>query len=409
MQRLTAPARRQAYAARLEDLPHRFREDLNAFIAELRGDAATVFRRIREGNTPRLGTRPRRQSTINARVFAIRQAAGLLANKGIDLASLRSLRDLVQPLERVEIVLEALAQRRKLSDGAENKLRGAQIAQVAGTLLQAGKFVALGESELSTLRDFVSLVTNRDRGMSQKNFERMQELSQPHARALLLHLPQQLMHRAKLEGAPTKDAARLALLAAAIEILLVAPLRRGTLLSLELDRTIIRSGTSRNPVIELKIPGSNTKNGQPVPRRLPEASAKLVCAYLDNFRPLIAHADNRALFPSHDGRGTRGENSLTYAIGREIEASTGVKCTPHIFRHVAAERYLRRRPGAYEEFRHVLSNRSAEGTHRHYAVLEATAASERFDNIILEDRREAKLITLADRKSKIRKKGGRNE
>ncbi len=379
------------------------------FVAELAGDIGNIFRRIREGDAPRLGTRPRRKTTINARVFAIRQAAGLLASHGTDLASLRSLRDLVQPLERVEIVLEALAQRRKLSDGAEDALRGSCLSQVCTTLLQVGKFAGLDETDLSKLRAFNSRVTSRARGMSRKNYERMEELSRPRTRAVLLNLPMNLMQRARLEGELSKDAARLALLAAAIEILLVAPLRRGTLLSLELDRTIIRSGTSRNPVIELRIPGSNTKNGEHIPRRLPEASAKLVCTYLDTFRPLIAHADNRALFPSHDGRGARGENSLIYAIGRKIEASTGVKCSPHNFRHVAGDRYRRRRPGAYQEFCHILSNRCAESTHRHYAVLEATAASERFDNIILEDRREAKLITLADRKSTIRKKGGRNE
>lgn len=408
-QRLTAPARRRTYAAQIEDLPQSFSEDLNKYTAALSGDVGNIFRRIREGNAPRLGTRPRRAATINARVFAIRQAAGLLANNGTDLASLTSLRDLVQPLERVEIVLEALAQRRKLSDGAKDELRGSHLSLVTGTLLQVGKFVGLEEAELNKLREFNALVTRRDRGMSRKNYERMDELSRPHARALLLNLPKEFMRRAKLEGAPTKDAARLALLAAAIEMLLLVPIRRQTLLSLELGTTIIRSGTRRAPVIELKIPGANTKNGEHIPRRLPETSTKLICDYLDVYRPIIAHNDNRALFPSQDGLGVRSENGFTHAVTQEVEAVTGVKCSPHIFRHVAAERYLRRRPGAYEEFRHVLSNRSAEGTHRNYAVLEAQAASERFDNIILEDRREARLITLADRKSTIRKKGGRVE
>lgn len=406
---LTAPARRQTYAARLDDLPQSFREDLNKFAAELRGDGGSVFRRIREGNAPRLGTHRRRAATINARVFAIRQSAGLLASNGIDLAKLVSLRDLVQPLERVEIVLEALAERRKISDGAEDQLRGSHLAQVTATLVQVGKFVALEESELSKLRTFNSLVTSRDRGISRKNYERMAELSQPHARALLLHSPTQLMRRAKLEGTPTKEAARLALLAAAIEMLLVVPIRRHTLLSLELGKTIIRSGTRRCPVIELKIPGANTKNREYIPRSLPEESAKLICEYLDMYRPLIAHADNCALFPSHDGRGVRSENGLTYAIRQEVEAVTGVRCSPHIFRHVAAERYLRSRPGAYEEFRHVLSNRSAEGTHRHYAVLEAQAAATRFDEIVHEDRRAARLIALTGRKKAIRKKVGGHE
>ena len=138
-------------------------------------------------------------------------------------------------------------------------------------------------------------------------------------------------------------------------------------------------------------------------------SAKIICEYLDFYRPLIAHPENRSLFPSHDGHGTRSKNSLTYAIGKEVEASKGVKCSPHNFRHVAGERYLRNRPGAYEEFRHILSNRCAEGTHRHYAVLEAQAAATRFDEIVHEDRRQARLIALAGRKTTIRKKVGGHE
>jgi len=407
--RLTAPVRRATYAASLEELSPSFREDLDRFSAELSGDLGSIFKRIRQGNAPRLGTHRRRAATIKARVFAIRQAAGLLANSGIDLASLNSLRDLVQPLDRVEIILEALAHRRRLSDCAEDQLRGSHLSQVTATLVQVGKFVGLEDADLNKLRDFNSLVTSRDRGMSRKNYERMAELSQPHARALLLHLPTQLMRRAKLEGAPTKDTARLALRAAAIEMLLVVPIRRQTLLSLELGKTIIRSGSRRGPVIELKIPGANTKNREYIPRSLPRASAKLLCEYIDVYRPLIAHAENCALFPGHDGHGTRSENAFTHAVTQEVEAVTGVKCSPHIFRHVAAERYLRKRPGAYEEFRHVLSNRSAEGTHRHYAVLEAQAAATRFDEIVHEDRRHAKLAFAGDQKSKLRKKVGGHE
>jgi integrase len=407
--RLTAPVRRATYAASLEELSPSFREDLDRFSAELSGDVGSIFKRIRQGNAPRLGTHRRRAATINARVFAIRQSAGLLASNGIDLATLVSLRDLVQPLERVEIVLEALAQRRKISDGAEVELRGSHLAQVTATLVQVGKFVGLEDADLNKLRDFNSLVTSRDRGMSRKNYERMAELSQPRARALLLNLPKELMRRAKLEGTPTKEATRLALRAAAIEMLLVVPIRRQTLLSLELGKTIIRSGTRRCPAIELKIPGANTKNSEYIPRSLPEASARLLCEYIDVYRPLIAHAENCALFPGHNGRGTRSENAFTHAVTQEVEAVTGVKCSPHIFRHVAAERYLRKRPGAYEEFRHVLSNRSAEGTHRHYAVLEAQAAATRFDDFVHEDRRAARLIVRAGRKTTIREKVGGHE
>jgi integrase len=406
--RLTAPARRQAYAVQLQDLSSSFCQDLQRFQAALSGNASAILQQIREGNAPRLGTRPRREATIKARVFAIRQAAGLLAINGTVLGKLTSLRDLVQPLERVEIVLKSLAQRRKLPDDSGEALRGSHLAQVAATLLQVGKFVGLAEQELQTLREFNAAVSIRDRGMSPKSYQRMSELAQPRARAILLNLPQELLRRAKLEDPTSKDAARLALLAAAIELLLVVPVRCGTLLSLELNRSVIRSGSRRAPVIHLQIRGAHTKNGNYIPRRLPEMTTKILGEYIDFFRPQIAAPNNYALFPSADGLGRRSNSGIAQAIGKEVEAATGVRCSIHIFRHLAAEAYLRHRPGAFDEFRHILGNRCAESTHRHYAVLEASAAAERFDQLILRERTQTKLLSLASRQSVASKKVRRN-
>jgi integrase len=236
----------------------------------------------------------------------------------------------------------------------------------------------------------------------------MSELAQPRARAILLNLPQELLRRAKLEDPTSKDAARLALLAAAIELLLVVPVRCGTLLSLELNRSVIRSGSRRAPVIHLQIRGAHTKNGNYIPRRLPEMTTKILGEYIDFFRPQIAAPNNYALFPSADGLGRRSNSGIAQAIGKEVEAATGVRCSIHIFRHLAAEAYLRHRPGAFDEFRHILGNRCAESTHRHYAVLEASAAAERFDQLILRERTQTKLLSLASRQSVASKKVRRN-
>jgi integrase len=137
-------------------------------------------------------------------------------------------------------------------------------------------------------------------------------------------------------------------------------------------------------------------------------TTKILGEYIDFFRPQIAAPNNYALFPSADGLGRRSNSGIAQAIGKEVEAATGVRCSIHIFRHLAAEAYLRHRPGAFDEFRHILGNRCAESTHRHYAVLEASAAAERFDQLILRERTQTKLLSLASRQSVASKKVRRN-
>jgi hypothetical protein len=81
---------------------------------------------------PRRTLRPK---SVDARRFAIRQAAGILVRFGVVIEDLHLLRDLVEPIERVEIILEFLAERyaskHDLPAGAE--MRGGQVAQVAET------------------------------------------------------------------------------------------------------------------------------------------------------------------------------------------------------------------------------------------------------------------------------------
>ena len=79
--------------------------------------------------------------------------------------------------------------------------------------------------------------------MTDKNLRRLEGLKSPRVRAMLFHLPAELMKRAEaaLKTRP-EEAARLAMYATAIEILLVCPLRCGNLVALRLDRHLRRPG-----------------------------------------------------------------------------------------------------------------------------------------------------------------------
>jgi integrase len=63
-----------------------------------------------------------------------------------------------------------------------------------------------------------------------------------------------------------------------------------------------------------------------------------------------------------------------------------VVLSPHQFRHLAAERFLRDNPGHYEEVRRLLGHATIATTIRSYARSENRAAHERFDALVAQTR-----------------------
>ena len=78
------------------------------------------------------------------------------------------------------------------------------------------------------------------------------------------------------------------MLATAIEILLVCPLRMRNLAALRLDRHLLRLSRGGRRITHLVIDGDETKNEELVEWPLPEPSAKLVEAWVRTWRPLLA-------------------------------------------------------------------------------------------------------------------------
>ena len=62
---------------------------------------------------------------------------------------------------------------------------------------------------------------------------------------------------------------------------------------------------------------------------------------------------------------------------------TGIKLTPHQFRHTAAKLFLDKYPGQYEVVRKVLGHKSLSTTYSHYAGAETKAALAHFDDAIV--------------------------
>ncbi|WP_431267671.1 tyrosine-type recombinase/integrase [Dankookia sp. P2] len=226
----------------------------------------------------------------------------------------------------------------------------------------------------------------RSRTLTETNRARLRQFDDPGNIRALLGLPARLL--ALAERIPARQQHRAALLvqsAVAIELLLMTPVRIDNLAALDLDRHLLRPNR-RGAGLHLVIPGTAVKNRQDLEFPLPAESIALLECYLEGYRPVLATATCRALFPGRDG-GRKARAVLGRQISRAVFQHTGLQLHPHLFRHITAKLYLDANPGSYEVVRRVLGHRSIETTTSYYTGLETAAAVRHFDATILKLRK----------------------
>ena len=223
--------------------------------------------------------------------------------------------------------------------------------------------------------------------------QRLGDLVQPRAYALLLNLPARLMREAAARTGPSRRraAALLAMHAVALEILTICPMRRGNLAALRLDRHLRRARAGA-PLHEIFLPGEEVKNGETIQWPLPPESAALIETYLRDHRPHLAAVGSPFLFPDRDGRGARAAHTVALALKAVVERETGAEFNLHLMRHLAVYQFLRVFPGQYEVVRRLLGHSTATTTRAFYAGLEARFAAHQLDDLVLRARRDTRLL-----------------
>jgi integrase len=220
-------------------------------------------------------------------------------------------------------------------------------------------------------------------GLTQKNRATLRQFDDArNVDALLsLSLPRTLVSRARhRRGSSSLYAALDVQVAVAIELLLVAPVRIGNLVSVMLGRNLVR--IRRNGPQHLVFPGAEVKNEEDLEFPLPAETTQLLDLYCREFRPQLSASPGDWLFPGENGSHKRPA-TLAVQVGKRIRALTGLTVTPHQFRHVGAKLFLDANPGCHEVVKRVLGHRSAETTAAYYTGAETAAAVRHFDAQIL--------------------------
>ena len=295
---------------------------------------------------------------------------------GVPIESLNSLGALLDP-DIVERVIDAYWKK----NGEDPKTGTIDLGKKV--LRMARETGCLDQAALDRLDDIrVALEQHRREGLTLKNLKLIRQVLTEGVWNEVISLPNLLMQQARLakDHSPIK-AGITAQLAVAIAIETFAPIRLVNLVSIELDQNLIKPGGLNTP-FWLVFPNYDVKNRVDLNFKFDQPLTDLIDEYIHEFRPALLRGTNSSwLFP---GEGGQPKNKLLFGkqISERIQKATGLRITPHQFRHAAAAFYLNDHPGDYETVRKFLGHKDIQTAIRFYCGLETIAATEQFGKLI---------------------------
>jgi len=307
-----------------------------------------------------------------------------LVHSGVSIDTLVSLADVIGP-EHVNLVLQFLHER------AGGKVTPSMF-QLALRVRTIASWCNMRQEDLDRLDEiFLSVKdqSSRRRGMTPKNRALLDKLDDQRFADQVQLLPFILLDRAE-KNADKPSAPALARTAVAIEILLICSVRRANLVDLELGKSIRKIGHGKDGFWIIEREGVEVKNEEDLRFRLDGQTVTLLETYLRDWRPRLCPVPSPWLFPAADG-GCIDPKAMAYAIGTQSKRVLGVAITPHQFRHISAELYLKDKPEDIYTISQHLAHRDVNTTRHYYARPQQRQASRHFQEHVLRSRETAQI------------------
>lgn len=386
---LAPPNRRDTYTLPFPAFPPSLQAEVDAFARWLGGtNRRSPFR----GKGPR---RPLRPSSVKIRLYCLRQAASALVLQGRDPATIVGLADLVEEAA-FEAILQFYWDRSVAARVTPEKLKAghepdpglgvtAQTGAIASTLMIVAKhYLKLDAEIIAVLRPLAQDVTPPPQTqLSAKNRERLRQFDDPVIRAKLLHLPTRLKEQIEGKGLRSFEAARLARVAAAIELLMHVPLRNANLTGLRLGVHLRYDGGRTGYIRHMVLQSHETKNRIDVEWPVGPDLAGVLDWYIKGFRPMLAPADSDWLFPAGFGMsGPLSREAMGQHIIRAVADVVGAIVNPHLFRCICARFILEHSPEALEDVRLMIGDKSLQVVLAHYGASQPSHAAQRTDKLL---------------------------
>jgi integrase len=348
------------------DFPGTFQADVEAYLDWLSG------KDLLSEEAP---ARPCQASTCDLRRKMIYLAASAAVEGGVPLESLETLASLVRPTV-ARVVLNRYLERN------DNDVRTFVIDLSVCLASIARRWCKLGDRDLEELGRLTAKLGRHCRaGLTDKNLQAVRLLKDPANWARLCTLPAKLMAEAQAGRLARHKAAVQAQMAAAIQILIVAPMRISNLAALSLVQNVLQPGGLNGPIL-LHIPEQDVKNGVALEYPVPQVVSDLVLTYKREFRNRLKGSNSEWLFPGEGGQAKQSK-TLSEQIIKVIQRELGIRLTPHQMRHAAAALILEAEPGNYELVRRVLGHKNIQTTINFYVGLETAAAAKQYAALAL--------------------------
>lgn len=380
---LQAPSRRQSYTLPFSRFPASFQDEVARYAASLSGSG-------RRGPFHAKGLPgTRRDSTVRTRLYQLRQAVSALVLRGRDPAGITALTMLIEPAA-FETILTFYWERAIAARVARGEFPSIEAAPVeagvtsqtggiAVALLQVARYCKVPPEQLDELTGLAADLQPRQQGsISAKNLARLRQFDEPAMRRRLLQLSDTLMRRAETAKTCGRRTAQIALKAVAIDLLLYVPLRISNLTHLRLGEHLKFDGSRAGRVSHLVLRAHETKNAADLEWVVEPELAAFLDRYLRRFRPLLAAEGSTWLFPAPPPQDAPlAVDTLRYHIVHAIRDEVGAESNPHLFRALVTRLILEESPGALEDARHLLGDKSQATVLAHYASIEPAHAARR--------------------------------
>jgi len=317
--------------------------------------------------------KPFRPASIDAARGHIRRYLSALHHSGFDVMSLRSLEEMV--------AFPVFKQAMKWFWERNGNKTSKHIGEVGWSIrCIAVKHLKCDDATAKLYHDAMTSLRIQHTGLSEKNEEALKQFDDHKVVHRLLNYPDDLFGLAgKAKG---QKSALLVQAAVATLILIFAPMRIKNLNDLRIDQNL----NWIDDRLHIHVPAEQVKNSMALDYALPPGPSNRVREYIERYRSLFLPKANPYLFPGRKG-GPKDITAFRRQISTTLFKHTGIRLTPHQFRHVAAKLLLDARPGHYEVVRKLLGHKNLSTVYESYSGTETQAAINLYDDVILDRKR----------------------
>jgi integrase len=241
------------------------------------------------------------------------------------------------------------------------------------------------EEVTEALRDDIMKVVEKKLGaaqFSERNVQKLEQLSSPEIVDEFLFLPYQIMSEIKKKKVITVEDATEMMAAVGIELLLTTMIRRKNLADISLSKHFWPAKPTSSGDWALAIDMLDVKNKQPLRFKLSKPTIAMIKFYLKRCRPLLVKKPTDMMFLRTNGE-PKGRVMMANLISRTIRRRLDLDINVHLFRHIGTMLYLDAHPGNFGVVQIMLGHTSDRTTQRFYARLQATQAIKHFSAAVL--------------------------